>query len=88
MLSSNLFLLACLSIAVSSVLQPRMAAPAFSAPAVLPDKSFTTIDLEDFAGKYLVAVFYPFDFTYVCPTELLSYSDRVKEFQGKIYEKL
>lgn len=37
-------LLLC-TVALSSALQPRMPAPAFSAAAVLPDKSFTTLDL-------------------------------------------
>jgi len=31
-------------------------------------------------GKYLVLFFYPLDFTFVCPTELLGFSDRIKEF--------
>ena len=35
----------------------------------------------DFYLKYLVLVFYPFDFTYVCPTELISYSEHLPQFQ-------
>ena len=42
---------------------------------------FTTISLDDYKGKYLVLVFYPFDFTYVCPTELISYSEHLPQFQ-------
>lgn len=64
-------------------LQPRQKAPAFEANAVLPDKSVAKISLADYTGKYLIIVFYPFDFTYVCPTELTSYSDSVEKFKSK-----
>jgi alkyl hydroperoxide reductase subunit AhpC len=47
---------------------PRQPAPEFTAQAVLPDLSFKSVSLEDYAGKYVVLLFYPFDFTYVCPT--------------------
>ncbi len=69
---------------------PRRLAPAFEAPAVLPDLSFTTISLSDYAGKYLVLAFYPFDFTYVCPTELIGYSNKIEEFRSnyQIYIEL
>lgn len=50
------------------LLQPRHKAPDFTALAVTPSKDFKTIKLSDYAGKYLIIVFYPFDFTYVCPT--------------------
>jgi peroxiredoxin len=33
-------------------------------------------------GKYLVFFFYPLDFTFVCPTEILAFNDRVKEFKA------
>ena len=42
---------------------------------------FSKVSLSDYKGKYLVMVFYPFDFTYVCPTELISFSDNLKKFQ-------
>ena len=45
------------------------------------DGEFKTVSLSDYAGKYLVIVFYPFDFTYVCPTELIAFSDNVKKFR-------
>lgn len=32
-------------------------------------------------GKYLVFYFYPLDFTFVCPTEIVAYSDRIEEFK-------
>lgn len=55
-------------------------APAFSATAVV-SKQFKDIKLEDYAGKYLVLFFYPLDFTFVCPTEIIAFSDRVDEFR-------
>ena len=39
------------------------------------------INLHDFKGKYLVLFFYPLDFTFVCPTEIVQFSDRAKEFR-------
>ena len=42
---------------------------------------FSKVSLSDYKGKYVVLVFYPFDFTYVCPTELISFSERLKEFR-------
>lgn len=47
---------------------PRQKAPLFSAQSVMPDLSFKKLSLSDYAGKYVVLLFYPFDFTYVCPT--------------------
>ena len=55
-------------------------APAFSCTALKPDGSFGTVSLKDYEGKWLVLFFYPLDFTFVCPTEIIQYSDRVKEF--------
>jgi alkyl hydroperoxide reductase subunit AhpC len=48
----------------------------------MPDGSFKTLSLGDFAGKYLVLLFYPMDWTFVCPTELTAFSDRTDEFQA------
>ena len=59
------------------VLKP---APYFSGTAVV-DGEFADLKLTDFAGKYLVLLFYPLDFTFVCPTEIIAFSDRFKEFQ-------
>ncbi len=55
-------------------------APEFKLDAV-QDGQFKTIGLDDYKGKWLVLFFYPLDFTFVCPTELLAFSDRVDEFQ-------
>jgi len=55
-------------------------APAFSGTSVL-NGEFKEIALSDFLGKYLIFFFYPLDFTFVCPTEILAFNDRVKEFR-------
>jgi len=55
-------------------------APEFSLEAV-HDGAFTRLNIEDFKGKWLVLFFYPLDFTFVCPTEILAFSDRLEEFQ-------
>lgn len=55
-------------------------APDFKATAVV-DGSFKEISLKDYKGKYVVLFFYPLDFTFVCPTEIISFSDRIEEFR-------
>ena len=57
-------------------------APEFKAQAVMPDGSFKEISLSDYKGQYTVLFFYPLDFTFVCPTEIIAFSDRVKEFEA------
>jgi peroxiredoxin (alkyl hydroperoxide reductase subunit C) len=42
---------------------------------------FKELSSADFKGKFLVMVFYPADFTFVCPTELLAFSDRIEDFR-------
>ncbi|VDN97608.1 unnamed protein product [Rodentolepis nana] len=54
-------------------------APNFAGTAVV-NGQFKEISLHDFIGKYLVLFFYPLDFTFVCPTELIAFSDRIEEF--------
>ena len=39
------------------------------------------IKLEDFEGKFLVLVFYPQDFTFICPTEVIAFGNRASEFE-------
>lgn len=55
-------------------------APSFTATAVI-DGEFKTISLSDYKGKYVVLFFYPMDFTFVCPTEIVAFSDRYEEFK-------
>lgn len=57
----------------------RKAAPAFSAKAII-DKTIQTFSSDQLKGKYCFIFFYPLDFTFVCPTELTAFSDRVQEF--------
>merc|ERR1719378_1484131 len=57
-------------------------APDFEAESVLPDGSFGKVKLSDYKGKYLVLFFYPLDFTFVCPTEIIAFSDRADEFRA------
>lgn len=58
-------------------------APAFAMEAVLPDKSFGKVSLEEIQkqDKWTVLFFYPMDFTFVCPTEIIAMSDRYDEFE-------
>uniref|UniRef100_A0A8C4Z7F2 Thioredoxin-dependent peroxide reductase, mitochondrial n=1 Tax=Gadus morhua TaxID=8049 RepID=A0A8C4Z7F2_GADMO len=54
-------------------------APAFKGTAV-HNGEFKEMSLDDFKGKYLVLFFYPLDFTFVCPTEIIAFSDKANEF--------
>ncbi|GIW98934.1 MAG: peroxidase [Pirellulaceae bacterium] len=56
-------------------------APDFRATAVMEDGSFKEISLSDYRGKYVILFFYPLDFTFVCPTEIIAFSDRAEEFK-------
>ena len=59
-------------------------APNFTAAAVLPDGSIKNdFSLSDYAGKYVVIFFYPLDFTFVCPSEILAHNSRVAEFKSR-----
>uniref|UniRef100_A0AAQ5XCV5 Peroxiredoxin-1 n=1 Tax=Amphiprion ocellaris TaxID=80972 RepID=A0AAQ5XCV5_AMPOC len=55
-------------------------APEFKATAVV-DGQFKDIQLSDYRGKYVIFFFYPLDFTFVCPTEIVAFSDRAEEFR-------
>lgn len=60
-------------------------APDFTAPAVLGDGSI--VDNYNFSeatsGKYKVVFFYPLDFTFVCPSELIAFDKRIEEFTSR-----
>ncbi|MDH5478542.1 MAG: peroxiredoxin [Nitrospinota bacterium] len=60
--------------------QVQSKAPDFKGEAVV-DKQFKEISLADYSGKWLVLFFYPLDFTFVCPTEITAFSDRVADFK-------
>lgn len=61
-------------------LRVGQSAPDFTATAVV-DQEFKTIKLSDYRGKYVVLFFYPLDFTFVCPTEIIAFSDRYNQFK-------
>ncbi|CAG2110727.1 unnamed protein product [Medioppia subpectinata] len=56
-------------------------APDWEGTAVV-NGEFKEMKLSQFRGKYLVFFFYPLDFTFVCPTEIMAFSDRVHEFRA------
>lgn len=60
-------------------------APDFTAPAVMGDNSFNeNFRLSEFArGKYAVLFFWPLDFTFVCPSEIIAFDHRWDEFQKR-----
>lgn len=59
-------------------------APDFTATAVMPDGTFNEeFKLSDYRGKYVVLFFYPLDFTFVCPSEIIEFSKKIQEFQGR-----
>ncbi len=59
-------------------------APNFSASAVMADGSINDdFNLGDYKGKHIVLFFYPLDFTFVCPTELIAFSHRIAEFEKR-----
>lgn len=55
-------------------------APQFSTQALV-DGKFKEVKLSDYKGKYVVLFFYPADFTFVCPTEIIAFSDHIGEFK-------
>ncbi|RIB18475.1 Peroxiredoxin, partial [Gigaspora rosea] len=55
-------------------------APYWEASAVVGEE-IKTLSLNDFEDKFLIMLFYPLDFTFVCPTELNAFSDRSQEFK-------
>lgn len=58
-------------------------APNFTADAVVNGTEFKSVSLSDFKGKkYVVLFFYPLDFTFVCPTELHAFQDKLAEFEA------
>ena len=59
-------------------------APDFTANAVMPDNTIKAdFRLSDYRGKYVVLFFYPLDFTFVCPSELIAFDHRLQEFKSR-----
>lgn len=50
--------------------------------ALMPDKSITEVSLADYAGKWVVILFFPLDFSFVCPTEIIAFSDAAEDFEN------
>ncbi len=59
-------------------------APDFTAPAVMLDGTIKEdFRLSDLRGQYVVLFFYPLDFTFVCPTEIIAHNHRIDEFKKR-----
>ena len=64
-------------------------APDFTATAVLGNNEITDITFSKVTkGKYAVVFFYPLDFTFVCPSELIAFDHRLEEFKKRNVEVL
>ena len=64
----------------TSEVRIRKPAPEFTATAVV-NGEFKTVKLSDYKGKWVYFFFYPLDFTFVCPTEIIEFSQKVAEFE-------
>ncbi|ODV67832.1 peroxiredoxin TSA1 [Hyphopichia burtonii NRRL Y-1933] len=67
--------------------QIQKPAPSFTKTAVV-DGVFEEISLEQYKGKWVLLAFIPLAFTFVCPTEIIAYSDAIKKFTDKDAEVL
>ena len=62
-------------------------APDFTAPAVMPSGIIEEqFKLSDLKGKYVVLFFWPLDFTFVCPTEIIAHDHRIEQFKQRNVE--
>ena len=58
-------------------------APDFNATAVFGNNEMKPLKLSDLKGKYVAIFFYPLDFTFVCPSELIAFDHRLDEFKKR-----
>ena len=59
-------------------------APSFTAAAIMPDNTIDeSFTLQKYRGRYVVLFFYPLDFTFVCPSEILAFDHRLDEFRKR-----
>lgn len=58
-------------------------APDFRATAVMPDNTFKEITLSEYRGRYVVLFFYPLDFSFVCPSEIVAFNHSLAEFKKR-----
>jgi len=62
-------------------------APDFTATAVMPNNTFKKdFSLSDYRGKYVVLFFYPLDFTFVCPSEIIAFNKQLEAFKSRNVE--
>lgn len=58
-------------------------APDFIAKAVMPDNSIVDLKLSSYKGKNVILFFYPLDFTFVCPSEIIAFDKKLQEFKSR-----
>ena len=58
-------------------------APNFTAQAVMPNGVMESLSLDQFRGHYVVLFFWPLNFTFVCPTEIIAHNKRVAAFEER-----
>ncbi len=58
-------------------------APAFTAQAVLANGTISELSLASYRGKTVLLFFYPLDFTFVCPTEIIAFDKRLADFTAR-----
>lgn len=58
-------------------------APDFKATAVMENGEFKEVSLSDYKGKEVILYFYPLDFTFVCPSEIIAFSKKNNEFKER-----
>ncbi len=61
-------------------------APDFTAQAVMPDNTMKDFTLSSLKGKYVLLFFYPLDFTFVCPSEIIAFNKKLDEFKARNVE--
>ena len=63
-------------------------APDFEAQVVTADNQFESLKLSSLRGKYVCLFFYPLDFTFVCPSEIIAFDNKLAEFKERNCELL
>ena len=58
-------------------------APKFKSAAIVKGAIKPDVSLDDYKGKWVVLFFYPLDFTFVCPTEIIGFADRMADFTSR-----
>lgn len=72
-----------LEITTAPIAKVGQPAPDFNMPSTKNIETLAeNVKLSDYKGKWLILLFYPLDFTFVCPTELIHFSDRLEELNG------